>query len=665
MKDVNHSRVSCYGPNDYGTYHSIERCKEILMDGECHPIETINDAIEINEIKRVIGCIPEAFVGLDLDTDRIVKKLYSKACAFVHSEISSNSLEDVYESIEWQYIDSFWNLAASTKAYDKISPDELGELLHRHSLCIANVMSHHELVRKFDQQIRTALLDNVDAAVNIIVGHFGAEGCSKDKVYLPPSLTGSDIDEVALTYLSEKNPNANYVQVLMNWPNAAKVYRPSIEVRIKAKRCYEELSERLFDETGSIDYGIESSICSNQIACKDCYLHGNTLKTSFGEEWLIRYLDYPTIMNNCAYIFDYLDEYGLLTCPAHEHDQSTLMKAFGMRAKDEYDDNILFKMRQNLLLEETALYAKLLERNGKRLEDAIEWTYNVYFAKELGIEGFTISLPAPGCSWLDKCKAMDPGLERALKAFSLYSKMHVIDPDYFRFENFRLFSDFQSLHKNKYVIRGERYDEVAKLLFWDQSLLAFASRVDSSEDNLWDLLLKHSVHVDDYDGVYRSGIESLIVKGFLIESQKDGRLLPSKRLRYLKVIWDSSAYPLWRSPKANLDEAQELVNQGYLKYSNKLFTPDEASYLNYMFNNAVHSNALALRNSYDHGNCPVDDPNSSQLARDYYLFLMLIIEITLKISEELIRHTDHGGDLVFIDWPMYGEHLMKYRNQLP
>lgn len=501
--------------------------------------------------------------------------------------------------------------------------------------------------------------------MSIIVGNFGAEVRSKEMIYLPPSLTGSDIDEIVLRYLSETNPNLNYVQVLMNWPSAAaKDYSPSIEVRIKAKRRYEELSKQLFDETGSIEYGIEASISGNQIACKDSYVDGNTLKTFFGEEWLSRYLDHPTIMNNCAYVFDYLDERGLLACPAHEHDESTLMKTFGMRAKDEYDNNIFFKMRQDLLLEETALYAKLLERNGRRLEDAIEWTYNVYFAKELGIGGFSISLPATGCSWLDKCKAMGPELERALKAYSLYSKMHVIDPDYFRFENFKLFSEFKSLHRNKYVIRGDRYDEAAKPLFWDQSLLAFASRIKSPEDNLWDLLHKHVVHVDDYDGDYRSAIESLINKGFLAESDKDGRLLPSKKAHYLKKIWDSSAYPLWRCSKATIDGAHELVKQGYLKYSDALFSPDEASYLNYMFNNAIHSNALALRNSYDHGNSPVDDPNSSQFARDYYLFLTLLIEITLKISEELIRYTGNGGDLELIDWPMYGKHLAGCRKRL-
>lgn len=664
MEEINHSRVSCYGPNDYGTYRSIERCKEILMDGENHPIETINDAIEIGEIKEVIGCVPEAFDDMSLEINHILKRLYGKACSFAHSALTNNALLDVYESVEWQYIDRFWNLASSTKAYEKINSDELEELLSRHSLCISNVMSHYGLVQKFDQHIRAVLSKNIDAAVSIIVGIFGAEVRSKEMIYLPPSLTGSDIDEIVLRYLSETNPNLNYVQVLMNWPSAAaKDYSPSIEVRIKAKRRYEELSKQLFDETGSIEYGIEASISGNQIACKDSYVDGNTLKTFFGEEWLSRYLDHPTIMNNCAYVFDYLDERGLLTCPAHEHDESTLMKTFGMRAKDEYDNNIFFKMRQDLLIEETALYAKLLERNGRRLEDAIEWTYNVYFAKELGIGGFSISLPATGCSWLDKCKAMGPELERALKAYSLYSKMHVIDPDYFRFENFKLFSEFKSLHRNKYVIRGDRYDEAAKPLFWDQSLLAFASRIKSPEDNLWDLLHKHVVHVDDYDGDCRSAIESLINKGFLAESDKDGRLLPSKKAHYLKKIWDSSAYPLWRCSKATIDGAHELVKQGYLKYSDALFSPDEASYLNYMFNNAIHSNALALRNSYDHGNSPVDDPNSSQFARDYYLFLTLLIEITLKISEELIRYTGNGGDLELIDWPMYGKHLAGCRKR--
>lgn len=664
MEEINHSRVSCYGPNDYGTYRSIERCKEILMDGENHPIETINDAIEIGEIKEVIGCVPEAFDDMSLEINHILKRLYGKACSFAHSALTNNALLDVYESVEWQYIDRFWNLASSTKAYEKINSDELEELLSRHSLCISNVMSHYGLVQKFDQHIRAVLSKNIDAAVSIIVGNFGAEVRSKEMIYLPPSLTGSDIDETVLRYLSETNPNLNYVQVLMNWPSAAaKDYSPSIEVRIKAKRRYEELSKQLFDETGSIEYGIEASISGNQIACKDSYVDGNTLKTFFGEEWLSRYLDHPTIMNNCAYVFDYLDERGLLTCPAHELDESTLMKTFGMRAKDEYDNNIFFKMRQDLLLEETDLYAKLLERNGRRLEDAIEWTYNVYFDKELGIGGFSISLPATGCSWLDKCKAMGPELERALKAYSLYSKMHVIDPDYFRFENFKLFSEFKSLHRNKYVIRGNRYDEAAKPLFWDQSLLAFASRIKSPEDNLWDLLHKHVVHVDDYDGDYRSAIESLINKGFLAESDKDGRLLPSKKAHYLKKILDSSAYPLWRCSKATIDGAHELVKQGYLKYSDALFSPDEASYLNYMFNNAIHSNALALRNSYDHGNSPVDDPNSSQFARDYYLFLTLLIEITLKISEELIRYTGNGGDLELIDWPMYGKHLAGCRKR--
>lgn len=212
---------------------------------------------------------PEAFADLDLDIDRIVKRLYSKACAFAHSELLNNSLIDVYESIEWQYINNFWNLVASIKAYVKINPDEIGELLRRHSLCIANVMSHFGMVQKFDHQIRAALLENVEAAVSIIVGHFGANGPSNEKIYLPPSLTGIDIDEIVLKYLSENNPNANYVQVLMNWPNAAtKDYRPSIEVRIKAKRRYEELNEQFLMKLKALNTELNLQLAAPRLHAK-------------------------------------------------------------------------------------------------------------------------------------------------------------------------------------------------------------------------------------------------------------------------------------------------------------------------------------------------------------------------------------------------------------
>lgn len=120
MELVNHSRVSCYGPNDYGTYHSIERCKEIIMDGESHQIQTINDAIEIGETKKIIECVPGAFVDMGLDIAGILNKLYGKACSFIHTALTNNALLAVYENVEWQYIDKFWNLASSTKAYEKI-----------------------------------------------------------------------------------------------------------------------------------------------------------------------------------------------------------------------------------------------------------------------------------------------------------------------------------------------------------------------------------------------------------------------------------------------------------------------------------------------------------------------------------------------------------------
>ena len=101
----------------------------------------------------------------------------------------------------------------------------------------------------------------------------------------------------------------------------------------------------------------------------------------------------------------------------------------------------------------------------------------------------------------------------------------------------------------------------------------------------------------------------------------------------------------------------ELIRDGVLEYSQKLFTPDESSYLNYMFNDAVHSNARALRNQYDNGNELVSD-SVDKYSYDYYLFLALLIGIMLKINEEFAYHSGCERDIDFIEWPLYGSHLL-------
>ena len=117
----------------------------------------------------------------------------------------------------------------------------------------------------------------------------------------------------------------------------------------------------------------------------------------------------------------------------------------GSRVLGEYRMNTLSNMRESLANVEVVAYAHFLESRGTRLEDALEWAYNVYFAEEYSISDFRLALPSSGASWLDKCKSIGPEIERAVKSYSIYSRIGKIDGDYFPYESFKTFGTLNAL----------------------------------------------------------------------------------------------------------------------------------------------------------------------------------------------------------------------------
>lgn len=112
-------------------------------------------------------------------------------------------------------------------------------------------------------------------------------------------------------------------------------------------------------------------------------------------------------------------------------------------------------------------------------------------------------------------------------------------------------------------------------------------------------------------------------------------LSPTPRADCLKAAWDNGAVSLQGRGSDGLAIVESLVSDGMLSYSEKLFTPDESAYLDYMFNDATFSNSQGLRNRYDHAHSPIVDPNSEEFRADYYRMLTLLIAVTLKINDEL------------------------------
>ena len=441
MRVFDEKRVVYYGRNDYAAGVYRDRCLSVLASVEIVDLTSINEAIEAHQIKLTVEGIPELFLGQSIeDHPRRATVLFSKACGFVSSELEDKSIGEVYDQVEFQYGKEFWELMEACGAWQKMRAPDFEKLLMDHPECLGTVLQYKKPVERFAGEIKHALNNNPRYSAELIVSRLAAEATSEKAFYLPQNLKNSEIDGIMLDYINGEIANPNYVSALRNWPSGkAARYNPSPEVRVKAKRQYDRSMDDLFRNGTGLRYDTGVVIDMRQKACKRVTREGFSLTHSFSGRWLKEYMDPATVMNNLIYVFDFVDSHGLMQAPARQHEEHGILATLGMHVKGEYRKTTGFQMRSGQTYLETMAYANFLETNGGRLESAIEWVYNQYFAEEFAITGFSLALPSQKATWLDKCKAIGPEIERAVKAYSLYSKYGKIDDEYFPHESMRSF----------------------------------------------------------------------------------------------------------------------------------------------------------------------------------------------------------------------------------
>lgn len=666
MNEANHNRVIYYGRNDWSAGYYRDRCIEVLTGSEAHSLATINDAIEAHQCKLMADNIPELFEGIaPLDSGKSAKRLFSTACKFINRLLSINRVDDVFEAVELQYAEQFWSLVEASGAITKIQSDDLEKLINRHPECISSVLRSKRLVSDFDEAIKRVLLNHSTVAAKLIISRLATESGHYENLCLPSSLNSSEIDRFMLDYINSENANPNYLLPLRDWPTRTSgIYNPSPEVRVLAKRMYDSSVEQFFANGTGLHFYAGVTIDMNQLACKGLKIDGHNLTHIFGGQWLEKYTDPATILNNLQFIFDFIDTNGLMSAPARTHEQTALLESLGTHVKGEYRTPTSFQMRSGLTYLESAAYNNLLRSSGTSIESALEWAYNEYFSEEYGIPGFTLSLPAKGSSWLDKCKAMGPEIERAVKAYATYSKRGEIDDDFFPFETLTSFSSLMALEGKKYAVAGPEFERLGQALFSDQCMLAYLHESHESEPCFFDVMRKHRVTRHDYSNYLQTAIDMLIDADLILEDGRDKRLLPTPRAACIKLVWDYDAITLRRRTEEDSSVVESLVNDRILCYCDQLFAPVEADYLDYMFNDASFPNSLALRNRYDHAHSAIPDPQADKIRDDYYRLLSILICITLKINEELTYKTGKGGVENFDDWPLCDESILQTARKL-
>lgn len=653
----NINRAVFYSANDLAAGAAKERVCSLLRDIPCSTSD-INDAIELIQCVRIVEECSYLFAPNDLVTYQAdANKIRCFALKEAGSYFAKNDIASLYETLEIEYIEQFWEVLVQTKSYTKVNKKSLYELLSKYSYHLQSVIVHKPLVKEFDSEIKSVLIKNPNRSSELIINCFAVDKSKNEKFYLPESITNVEIDEIMLDYIASQYANLNYVRVLAKWPDTAEcAYSPSPEVLVAAERRKEELNNALFSEGATIGFGITVAFSEDQRSCKSASFEGTELKYVYGTKWLRAYSDPGTILNNLIYVFELIDyRTGLLMFPSHRHESMSLIERLDIRSIDEYRVSEGASIRISQALMALGGYNMILEECDTRIEDAIAWFFNEHIEEEFGIKGFSVGMPSSNASYFDKCKAIGPEIERVIKAFSEYARKGVIDDAYFPYMTFKHFSDIPTLIEEKYIVEGEEYMQAAHWLFSDQSPLAYLSNCESDDGSCYSLVRNNQLDRSAFHVSCQSLIEQLIGERFLKEDS-EGYLHASRSTMLLKRIWDEGAFSTMALSLSDKEMVEKLVDKRLVRIYDGLLSPDESDYCNFVFNSAQFSNPLALRNKYDHASSAALDPNGNEVRTDYLHLLLVLIGMTLKINEELCIVAKRGGVEDFVDWPLIEAH---------
>ena len=633
--EPNRTRLRFFGLGDYGTYFQTELAFRLLQEfDEARRDYTLNDVVELHH--AVLFAEHDLWPRDSSDSEQQQRRAavpkIRRLIGEYFGQVDDPNFSTLIVDIDFQYHTDVLELLARNRVFDRCAATVVLPALREAKVHRGELLSCQALVRAYDQEVRSLLLSNPLNAEQLVAKYLQANG--QRTVHLPKSFTPADSRTLFDLYLDEESPNLNYIKLIAN-ARANKNTGVDAKLKLKAKRKLEALTEKFFEANEGITMGCEVSISENQVEAVVTSMDGMVGKYSYGRRWLEENLDYPTILNNFIYLFDFASPHMLWELPSYYADLGVFERFLTTRGNDSYHTGAAFEHTNQASLLQTVMYDRFLRLNDVELEAVISWFFANYLKDEFGAENLKFSASSPTATYLEKSRHLFSEMESVLKQFTLYVENGELDLELLAMSSEQLsYSDIPSRMEGKYAYITSEPDmqRIQHLLFSDQAGLGYISD-ELRDDNFARLIVANSVTYEAFLDHQKRDIDFLVDQGILTSA--DGRVMfaNAPQFRVLKEVWDYETVNCYRYSQPSRDAIDAMVAKGWLERRASLLSDAEVSYVNYFLNDKEFSDGPALRNRYLHGS-QADGDDDRVHRQTYVIALRLLVALIIKINDD-------------------------------
>jgi hypothetical protein len=454
-------------------------------------------------------------------------------------------------------------------------------------------------------------------------------------LYFPKELTSNFLNQIFKAYVESKDANPNYLLLISELTVCVGL---SIfdTTRLHAKKRYEMIMDSLFStdsNLGMLDISLEVVFSDSQSEEKVIRANSDDgISISFGSKWIRDNLDYPTLLNNFIYLFEYVDGSFRSRFVAQPSEISVFERLLGLSGKSSYEMGYLGQIRHSIFNMQMQGYLRILVECGINLEEIFQWFFETYLLNEFSAFGFSFKAPSEGIKTVEKCKLLLTEMDSILKQYSLYVCQGNIDRDLLEISSIPIcIEKVPSLLEQKYIYAKSKECYYAMdLLFCDQSLLTLIDGAGRGFDTFIEMITISAVSVDMFADYQKSIINWLIDWGCLTVDL-GGIISPIKeKVIILEDLYYNQVCCL-RYLRGLRDQIESMRMKEEVRFESSLFSEPEQYYFNYMLNRRQYTNGPDLRNKYVHGSHSLEEEDH---LRDYIELLKIMVLVVIKINEE-------------------------------
>lgn len=635
-------RVKYYSSNDLMYGHNLSKI-ETLQIPAADKID-INDAIEFFQIEKYFDGGTRAKTWSDEDYNEYKEKCnsLSKLTKQFFNQINDDNIIDYYNIIEHGYHSDFWTLFDNCKLFNKITNEVFERLITDKKASPQDLLLHKNIVRKYGQVLRTFIMHNNDCINTILQVYeqmYDKDSGRREKLTLPVELTGEDICNYLGSYIDGERPNINVLSDIINM-RSAKSFPITDEIRLKAKSRYELESERIATSSNGLNLGVQVLFNPMQKEERIISQSGCEQSISYSTKWLLETLDYPSILNNFIYIFDFVDVPQMRSAHVNKNSLSGIFeRVFSQKSSKIYPHNVAFDFTEIIASMQMEAYYDFLIKQNIYLEDVLKWFFTEEIQSEFGCSEIRLSVPSHGSSYAEKCTLIITAFESVLRQYSLYAQNGKINFDLIGMSSTPVrFSDVKSIIADKHIYGvGKEFEHLSFWLFSDQCTFSYVERIHKNGAMytcLYDLLLNETVYTSDYCDEELPAFEH-IASFDLILIDADGKISLNDKVKLgiLRDLFKNDVISQWHYSSYARECITDWLKMGILRSESSLFSKPEVDYLNYLLNRADYNNGLEIRNKYIHGIQQVN-LSEDEHRKNYLTLLRLFVLLAIKVNDE-------------------------------